>query len=229
MPGIALLVDNRERNESLLCALEANGARLSSAQLPVGDYIISDRMCVERKTVPDFENSIIDSRLFDQISRLEASFEKPILVIEGSDGDFRLGKNVMDGAITSLCADYKVQILRTADAEETAYVILKLAEREQGVKERSPKLQGRKKAHDTHEWQVLLLSSIPGVGTKLAEQLLTHFKTVRGVLSAEVDDLMAVDKIGKKKAERIYGIVNSESAVGSSANPRMGGVMREIH
>ena len=217
MPGIALLVDNRERNESLLNALESNGVHLSAAQLPVGDYIVSDRMCVERKTVSDFENSIIDSRLFDQVSRLEASFEKPILIIEGNECDFRLGKNVMDGAITSLCADYKVQILRTINAEETAYVIFKLAEREQGVKERSPKLQGRKKAHDMHEWQLLLLSAIPGVGTKLAEQLLVRFKTIRGVLSADVDDLMTVEKIGKKKAERIYGIVNSESGAASSS------------
>ncbi len=209
MQEIRVLIDNRERNQQLLRTLESSGAKTSFMQLPVADYIISDRMCIERKTITDFENSIIDTRLFDQANRMGEAFTKPILIVEGRDSDSRLGRNVMYGAITSIYSDYNIQVIRTETPEESAYAIFKLAEREQGVKDRSPKVLGRKKAHNTHEWQIMLLSSVPGVGPKLSKQLLSEFKSVRGVFSASVEELMVVDKIGKKKAEKIYTVVNS--------------------
>ena len=63
MKETKIIIDNRERNLDLLDTLEQHGMTITFAQLPVGDYIISNRMCVERKTTNDFESSIMNSRL----------------------------------------------------------------------------------------------------------------------------------------------------------------------
>lgn len=204
-----VIIDNRERNLEIITGLEKHDIEMTFAQLPVGDYIISDRICIERKTMPDFENSIIDSRIFDQVTRLNASFSKPILLIEGDESELRLNRNVALGTIARLYVDYNIQVVRTLSPADTAYSIYRLADHEQN-EDRQPRLMGLKKAHTNYQWQVLILSSIPGIGTKLAQKLIERFKTIRGVVSADIEDLEKVDKIGKKKAQRIYEILNAE-------------------
>ncbi len=210
MQQLKFIVDKRERNIDLIDALYSAGASLSFAQLPVGDYIISDRMCVERKTAPDFENSIIDGRLFEQTSRLDASFIKPLLILEGGDAAFRLSKNIILGAMLKLYSEYNIQLIQSSDPIETSAILLKLAEREQVADGRMPRIAGVKKAYTTFQWQTMMLGSLPGIGPNLALRLLSNFKTLKNIANADINSLMKVDKIGKKKASRIYGILNAE-------------------
>jgi ERCC4-type nuclease len=212
MDGVRIIVDNRERSIEILEGLSQRGVEMSFAQLPVGDYIISDRMCVERKTVRDFEGSIMNFRLFDQMERLTSGFKKPILLIEGDDSEFVMQQHVILGAIVSIYADYNVQVIRSNGVDETSATLAKLAEREQKKARREPRIVGSKRAFTNSQWQVLILSSIPGIGPKLARSLIAHFKTIRNVVSAQKEDLMEVDKIGRKKAERIYSVLNEESS-----------------
>jgi len=205
-----IIIDNRERNLSILEGLQENGTEITFAQLPVGDYIISDRMCVERKTARDFESSIMDARLFEQAQRLHDSFEKAIIVIEGENAEFTMSRNVVIGAILRLYAELNTQIIFSSGGEETAYILAKLAEREQIKDSREPRILGHKKAYNQYQWQLLILSAIPGVGPKLAGQLIRRFKTLKNVVLATPEELTEVDKIGKKKAERIYSVLNSE-------------------
>lgn len=211
MDGIKIIVDNRERNIEILEGLSQRGVEMSFAQLPVGDYIISDRMCVERKTVRDFEGSIMNFRLFDQMDRLNSGFKKPILLIEGDDSEFVMQQHVILGAIVSIYTDYNVQVIRSSGIDETSATLAKLAEREQKKERREPRIVGSKRAFTNSQWQVLILSSIPGIGPKLARSLISHFKTIRNVVSASKEELMEVEKIGRKKAERIYAVLNEES------------------
>jgi len=210
LEGIKIIVDNRERNVELLEALAQSGAELSFAQLPVGDYVLSDRMCVERKTVRDFEGSVMNSRLFDQMNRLSSGFQKPILVLEGDETEFLLQPNVVLGTIVSIFSDYNVQVIRSSCVSETSLILAKLAEREQKKEKREPKIVGTKRAFTNSQWQVLILGSMPGIGPKLARSLITRFKTISAVASAGKDELMEVDKIGKKKASKIYELLNEE-------------------
>ena len=56
-------------------------------QLTVGDYIISDQICVERKAVytGDLFSSFISGRLLQQIENMERYYDIPILLIEFDD------------------------------------------------------------------------------------------------------------------------------------------------
>ena len=205
-----IIIDNRERNFDIIDILSKSGADLSFAQLPVGDYILSKRMCVERKTISDFENSIIDNRIFEQLERLSAGFEKPLLIIEGSNSEHKLSKNVVLGTILSIYLDHNIQVINSSGAEETAVMLSKFADREQSVDDNRPRILGRKKAYTTYQWQTLILGSMPGVGPNLAHRLIEHFGTLKGVANADEKQLMKVDKVGKKKAAEIYRIINEE-------------------
>ena len=61
--------------------------------LTVGDYILTDKICVERKSVPsgDLFESFKSGRLLQQIENMSRYFERPILLIEFDDVvEFRL-------------------------------------------------------------------------------------------------------------------------------------------
>ena len=64
-----------------------------------------------------------------------------------------------------------------------------------------------------YQWQLAILGSLPGIGPSLARNLINSFKTIRNLCNAEVDDLMEVNKIGRKKAEAIFRTVNEEFTV----------------
>lgn len=210
MQQVKIIMDNRERNEGILLCLKSKDVIIEHRQMPVGDYVLSERVCIERKTESDLQNSVINSRLFDQLDRLKHSFEKPILLIERDEIGFSLGENVMLGLIASLYIDYGVQVIYSKGPADTVDIICAIASREQHAKGKMPRLVGLKRAYSDYQWQMLVLRSIPGVGEKLAGDMLKRFKSIRAIAHAEVEELMEVEKIGKKKAQRIWEVLNKE-------------------
>ena len=51
-------------------SLERLGVDVQASRLPAGDYVVSDRLVVERKSPTDLAASIKDRRLFEQLARL---------------------------------------------------------------------------------------------------------------------------------------------------------------
>jgi ERCC4-type nuclease len=208
-PGPRIIIDNRERNGELIKAIESKGIGIEFRTAHVGDYIISDRVCIERKTVADLESCLISGRLFDQIKRLKENYEFPILVLEGDVDYFRLRNNVINGAIAALYIDYGVMMLHTSDAESTGLVIASMAKHEYENDIREPSLKGGARAHTQDQFQEFIVGNIPGVGPKLARSLLAHFKSIRNIANADKSELVKVEKIGKKKADAIHSTLNA--------------------
>jgi Fanconi anemia group M protein len=216
MAAVHIIVDNRERNRALLDELQSCGSEIEFAQVPVGDYIVSNRVCIERKTWTDFNNSIMDLRLFDQMRRLKASFEKPILLLEENALDSGLQRNAIYGAIAKIYIEYGVMVLASNGPEDSARIISHIAKKEQENATRAPRLLGLKRAHTDQERQRLILESLPGVGGKIAVNLLEQFGSIRQIANLNAKELTKVEKIGRKKAERIYKVLNSEYATGKT-------------
>ena len=141
-----IYVDSREKGMARL--LESKGLEITLKNLEVGDYVVSDRVAVERKTAQDFVASIIDPErnLFRQIADLSRSYERPILILEGRDLYTRqVGVNSILGALAAIAVDYGVPIIPTENQDDTASVISLLASREQKAGH-EPKLHGHKTA-----------------------------------------------------------------------------------
>ncbi len=205
--GLKVLVDQRERNEELISALGSK-AEIEVKTLPVGDYIISDRIAIERKTISDFESSIMSGRLFDQVKRLKEHYNRPIIIIEGDQRGFLLGENIIVGAIVALYVDYDSAVVSSRGPRETASIIASIAKHEQILEKRPLSLKGSARARSLSDFQLSVVGNLPGVGPKISELLLQHFKSLKGLANASVEELMKVEKIGKKKAEKIHSVLN---------------------
>jgi ERCC4-related helicase len=199
----SVLVDPRERAMGKL--LEAQGLLVTQKSLEVGDYVVSDRIAIERKTTEDFAASIIDPErnLFRQISDLSRSYERPVLILEGRDlYTSSINPNSIRGALAAVAVDYGVPIIPTESQDETASVIALLAARER-KEGHEPKIHGHKTARTLKEQQEYLVSAIPSVGPAVARNLLKHFGSVERIMTAPEEDLLKVDLVGPKIAERI--------------------------
>ena len=202
-----ILVDDRERNSSLYESLKQRNVLLRVSRIDVGDYILSDRFVVERKAMPDFESSIIDGRLFSQ-AKLLTAYERPIMIVEpGING--RLNRKVVMGAVASLLADYSIPVL-FLDADDASLLMERIAFREQVKDKRPVGIVKKPKAFNADDARIRILSGFPGINAKTAEKLLSHFHSLSRLFSSSLDELMEVEGIGRKKAEKIFKIIHEE-------------------
>ncbi len=208
---IIIIEDNRETSD-IGKLLESYGARVVLRKLEVGDYILSDRVAVERKTTEDFLNSIKDGRLFEQLTELNRNFDSPILILEGN-GLFMRSKmhpNAIRGVIASIVTDYKIPILPSTGAEETAAQMFWIAKREQEDEKKPVSIRARKKIETLKEKQAYILAGLPGVSNVTAERLLRHFGSPKKIFNASMEDLIEVEGVGEKTAKAIKSVIESE-------------------
>ncbi|MFH1127377.1 MAG: DEAD/DEAH box helicase [archaeon] len=210
---VIVYTDTRERKLlKELKELENDGFELRAAQLEVGDFLLSDRLCIERKTYEDFLQSIIDGRLFSQMKSMASSFDRPILILEGTDlyGQRNIHPNAIKGAINSISVDFRIPILWTNTSKETAELIITLARREQDDKSRTIQIKGTNKPQTLAEQQESIIGMLPNINSVLAKRLLTQFRSVKKVITASDERLMKVDGIGEEKAKKIREIIERE-------------------
>ncbi|KAI3409769.1 hypothetical protein GPALN_006145 [Globodera pallida] len=65
-----VVVDMREFNSELPITLYRRGIDLHAATLEVGDYVLSPQICVERKSLDDLAQSLMNGRLFKQVEQV---------------------------------------------------------------------------------------------------------------------------------------------------------------
>lgn len=204
---VLIYVDARERASSVVQELMKHDAIIKVKQLDTGDYILSDEVAVERKTVADFLQSIIDGRLFNQVITLASNFEKPLLLVEGQMHEIfslrNIHRNAIIGALTSIALNYRMPLLFTRDAEETAEFLYVTAKREQLGKDKAIRLRIGRKGFTLQTQQQFIVESLPMVGPGMARKLLEEFGSVKAIANATSTELQKVEGLGSKKAHGI--------------------------
>ncbi len=208
---VTIVVDHREIRSSVARILDRS-AHIMVRTMEVADYILSDRIAVERKESHDLVSSIIDKKLFEQISNLSRTYAKPVFIIEGESlfNCRGISPNAIHGALSTIALDFGVSVFYTRDPEDTASLLIQIAKREQREEKRAVDLHGKKAAPMLPQQQEYLISSIPDVGPKAARSLLEHFGSVEAVIRASYEELLQVSNIGPKTATRIKELVSSE-------------------
>jgi ERCC4-related helicase/ERCC4-type nuclease len=211
--SLRIVVDHRETKSGVARVLDRLGIELSFAALEIGDYVVSDRLAVERKRTDDFASSLIDGRrnLFAQLSDLARVYKKPVLIVEGEDlfTSRQLNPNSIYGSLISIAIDFGISILYSRDEEETAAILKMLAKREQTENKREINPHGKKSASTLAKQQEYLISSISNIGPKAARNLLLHFGSVEAIMKADTEELRKVKSIGPKTAARIREVIGS--------------------
>lgn len=209
---VTIVTDNREFNGAVVRELSKAGIVVKPETLEVADYVLSDRIAVERKAADDFATSLIDGRLFPQARALRDSYSAPILIIEGEGllTARRISEDAIWSAIASLATDFHLTVLTTRDAAETARVLAAIARREQHQEKRELAVRAEKGAMTDDERLRFLVEGLPNVSAVLARRLLTHFGTVHALVNAQVEELMEVEGVGPKIAAAIHAVLRTQ-------------------
>ncbi len=217
-----ILIDYREKNSLVYSELINLGLKTEIKNLDVADYILNNT-AIERKTVSDFINSMINKRLQRQLVGLQ-QYEKRLLLIEGideqelystnsfenpfensfEDSSLKINKpkmhpNSIRGFLLSTILNYKVPIIFTKDAEDTANFMAVLLK--QDPKENS--LNAKKKSLNKKEQMQFIIEGFPGIGPKTAKKLLNNFGSIKKIITTPKEKLKEI--IGKKA--EIFSIV----------------------
>lgn len=211
---LTIIVDPRETRSGVAKFLEKAGVDLKLRNLEIGDYVVSDRVCIERKSAIDFLDSLINKRrnLLEQIHRMKSEYEKPLLLIEGESiyGQRNVHPNVVRAVMATIAVDFSVPIIQTRDEADTASLIYIVAKREQMPNKTEPNPHGKKPSALLKEQQEYLISSLSNIGIVTARNLLKRFKTIERILTASKEELMEVEHVGEKTAEHIRTVLSKE-------------------
>lgn len=202
---VSVIVDSRELASPVVKELSRLGMDLTVEPIEVGDFVVSDRVVIERKEAHDFADSLLDGRLFAQARALRLNYEAPIMVIEGEDlfTARKIEPSAIYGAMAALLSGFQMAVIRSKDAKETAAIVAALANREQSDEKRSLSLRSEKPVMTPDEELQFIVEGLPGVRSTLAKRLLARFRTVEALSKATIDELAETQGIGEKTAKRI--------------------------
>ncbi|MBS3152706.1 hypothetical protein J4230_04825 [Candidatus Woesearchaeota archaeon] len=217
MPRI--IVDHRE-NKKLIKELIKEGMDVDIKQLDIADFILQTKnlnnqiqnVGIERKTINDLLNSIIDKRLINQLIILKENFDNPLLIIEGDENIYSIRDfhpNSIRGVIATVAIDFQIPIIYTKNERDSAKYISLIAKRLE--KARKPiSLTPKRKPLTVQEKQLFLVESFPGIGPILAKSMLKEFKSIKNIINAEEQELQKIDKIGKIKSKELKNLFEEE-------------------
>jgi len=215
--GVEIVADQRELDSTIARELSTReGVETRLETLAVGDYVLSDRVVVERKSVEDFLDTLLgeDRSMFEQVGDAVRSYARPVVIVEGDDlyGRRNVHPNAIRGALASLAVDFGASVLFTDGEDDTANLLEVIARREQEASDREVRVHGEKSNKTLDEQQEYVVSAVAEVGPVTARALLEQFGSVEAVMTAGEDELQEVDGVGPVTAERVREVVGSEYA-----------------
>ena len=196
-----VLFDHGERRSGVPTELERLGIDARGTRLPVGDYVLSDRLVVERKGSTDLAASIKDRRLFEQLTRLTDAYASVVLIVEGQP--VHMHEAAWTGAL-GRALTLGASVLRTTHARDTAEWIARLYRLEgKPASEPRGKSRVRRPTDDDLQTAEDVLRCLPGISSVGACRLLAHFGSLEHVFAAGYEALLEVRGIGPVRARTL--------------------------
>jgi len=212
-----LVIDSREPIEIIRKLKGKSHLGAKEDFIEVGDYLLPNGYAVERKKGRDLMGSVMNNRLYEQINNL-CQYEHPIVAIitDNKWRDFyhthsRYIHKQYTGTLTTLVCRYdKLKVIHFDSDDEFVDFLESLYKKITDDTKSIRPSPATRKARDINEDMENMLTVIKGVGVPLSKKLLKHYGTVANVVNASVDEHQKIEKVGKKLAEKIYNICNTE-------------------
>lgn len=215
-----IILDTRELSGGLIRAVAMQMKCYFEVEtLDVGDAVLSSRVGIERKVGgkgadsqkgEDFLASLItDPKIFGQLWDLKNAYDRPMLIIEGTNPEiFCAERNIdpykLQGVLISIEIGMGIPIHWTKSVEETATLLIHIAEREQLTPEaRWFKSHGKRSHLSPQEQLVYAVSAIPKLGQGKSTLLLEHFNSIQALANASKNDIKQIPGFGEKTARLI--------------------------
>lgn len=202
---MAVVYDHREQRSGVPFLLATEGVEVRAAALPAGDYVLSDRLAVERKSAQDLVASIVSGRVFEQLERLTEAYPSVVLLVQdGPAGG--LSDRARAGAL-AWALRQGVGVLTVADEAACAQWLALLA-RQEGAPARGVRGRARKDV-DPSRAALELVAGLPGVSAVRARALLDAFGSIAELCQAGPEQLQRVSGIGPKTAQAVYAVLTA--------------------
>jgi len=232
---MSILCDTRERE------IIQRFPDISTRTLSVGDIWIGisgedvrpGGIVAERKTIQDFEASILDGRYREQRTRLltycQQQSARPLYIIEGSLDRItgRLADDVLRQYLNRLQLRYGVAVMHTDCVKSTMDLceilskqiikdpnVFVLEDGAQKAYTHTVSVVKRANRDDPKTFASLMLQQCPGLSATLADALLKAFdETFKGVFEASELEIAAVRvsekrKVGPALAKRLFSLLH---------------------
>ncbi|XP_054988335.1 Fanconi anemia group M protein [Sorex araneus] len=208
-----IFVDSREisSGSAIISSLRAiHGLHVEVCPLNGCDYIVSNRMVVERKSHSEIFNGINKNKFIEQIQHLQSMFERICVVVEKDrekTGDsskmFRRTKS-NDSLLTTLIGA-GIRILFSSSQEETADLLkeLSLLEQRKNVGIYVSTLSS------INSDALKFYLSIPNVSYITALNMCHQFSSVKKMINSSPQEISKYAQVTHQKAEEIYRYINS--------------------
>ncbi|CAI9599888.1 unnamed protein product [Staurois parvus] len=207
--GLCILADSREISsgpEVISCLKSTHGVRVEICSLGGCDYIVSNRLSVERKSQSEFSNCTNRTKLAERIQHLRSMFDRVCLIVEkdrvkpGETSRPWQRTKYYDSTLSSLISA-GVQVLFSSSQEETAGLLKELS----SLERRKNMAIAVPTQVTNHKQEALnFYLSIPNVSYITALNLCHHFSSVRHMANSSVDVLSTKGQVSRQKAEEIY-------------------------
>ncbi|MEM3426094.1 MAG: helix-hairpin-helix domain-containing protein [Thermofilum sp.] len=210
--------------EEIYLALRNRGMRVERKSIEWYDYVVEGKqgkVGVERKTIDDFIQSMIDGRLYYQSYKLSHDFTVSFIVIVGDFSLYQVERATFTGSIHEniqkayIGALLGIGLRRSPDGKEGIVhpillgsddeflTFMELLEKKLDMKDlyRLPVVGD---VSESGNYMVAMLMCIPGVGREKAKTLYERFRSVENLVKASVEEIASVKGVGMKLAKRIY-------------------------
>ncbi|XP_063103160.1 Fanconi anemia group M protein isoform X2 [Cavia porcellus] len=208
-----ILVDSREITSGfkVISSLRvAHGFHVEVCPLNGGDYVVSNRMVVERRSQSEMLNVVSKSKLIKQIQHLQSMFERICVIVEKErekTGEtsrmFRRTKSY-DSLLTTLIGA-GIRILFSSCEEETADLLkeLSLVEQRKNVGIHVPTMVNSSKC-DALQFYL----SIPNISYITALNMFHQFSSVKKMANSSPAEISMYAQVTHQKAEEIYRYIH---------------------
>jgi len=204
--------------------LRSLGVPIEFRVLDVADYVVGS-YAVERKSVRDFVSSLYSGRLFDQARRMGEAYRTSMLVVEGDLWEelkrVRNSRSLW-GALISSVLDFGLNMFFTPDGKQTAQFLFTLGKGGRHTKGSGgpPVIVRKPRSKDLNRLQLSVLGSLPGIGPRMAEQLLGYFGSLRKVFSASMTEIAVGAGLGRSRALALTKLLDSRYKASRTVIPQ---------
>lgn len=192
-----IIVDSRELNGTLVKHWQTYsgnfpGLEQEARELELGDFVIDNNTVIERKSSTDFMLSVMDKKIFGNLAKLKAEFDRIVYIVEGDIFAPRFHSNptTLRDALAYMSAVEGVALIPSPDAQMSAELVYDMAMYVQHGGDKVVSVRSTR-PKDVRSSQQYVVESLPGVSAERARELLRTFGNAAKVFAASDNALQA--------------------------------------
>ncbi|XP_054142892.1 Fanconi anemia group M protein [Melozone crissalis] len=214
-PSLCILADSREMcsgPEVLSCLRAGHGLRVQVCSLGSSDYIVSNRLAVDRVLQSELQSPGNRNKLSQRLQRLQGIFERICVIVEtdrvrpGETSRCFQRTQHYDGVLSAL-VQAGIRILFSSCQEQTAALLKELALLEHR-KDAAIQVPTEPEGHGRDLLNFYL--SIPNLSYGAALNLCHSFGSITAVANSSVPALAAGARLSRPQAEELHRFLRHE-------------------